>query len=290
MPERIYNTFDLPSYDIAQRLKECDTIMIPLGSCEKHGPHIPTGVDSNTTWKITTMAAKKADVMHTQIIPVGYSPHHMGPVGQGTGTLTLDGPTYRGLVYNLGRCLIYHGFNKLVYVSIHGSNTLVVEEVLRRLRYETGAFISWYKPACERTVGVLATILEGPPEETPGWHSGEQETSHALGYDESTCHMERAKRDTAHAPRWMGPAFSKIDGSRTVEFQGLDNIIVPMDHHEYCDTATIGNPLRASVEKGRRLYDYQSDHLAAFLEEVKKFNIKVPDEKRAYPGVASGLF
>ncbi len=69
--ERIYNTFDLTSFDIAQRLKECDLIMIPMGSTEKHGPHIPTGVDSNTTWGIVTRAAKKADVLHTQIIPVG---------------------------------------------------------------------------------------------------------------------------------------------------------------------------------------------------------------------------
>ena len=288
--ERIYNSFDLTSFDIAQRLKECDVVMIPMGSTEKHGPHIPTGVDTNTTWGIVTRAAKKADVLHTQIIPVGYSPHHMGIVGQGSGTLTVDGPTYRGIIYSLGRCMIYHGFNKIVFVSIHGSNTQVMEEILRRLRYETGAFIAWYKPACERVVGPIAHIVEGALEETPGWHSGEEETSHALAFNEAHCHMERAKKDTAHAPRWLGDAFSKLDGSRTVEFQGLDNIWIPMDHHEYCDTATIGNPLKASKEKGLKLYEYQSDHLAAFLNEIKKLKIIVPEEKRDFPSRASGLF
>lgn len=288
--ERIYNTFDLTSYDIAQRVKECDVIMIPMGSCEKHGPHIPTGVDTNTTWTIVTRAAAKADVMHTQIIPVGYSPHHMGPVGTGSGTLTFDGPTYRRIIYSLGRCMIYHGFNKIVFVSIHGSNTQVMEEVLRRLRYDTGAFIAWYKPACERMLTPISDILEGAREETPGWHSGEQETSHALAFNETTCHMERAKPDSAHAPAWMGPGFHKLDGTRTVEFQGLDNIWVPMEHHEYCDTATIGNPLRASKEKGEALYESQSDHLAAFLREVKKIDMVVPSDKRDFPSRASGLF
>ena len=81
-------------------------------------PHIPTGVDSNTTWGITTRSrARKADVMHTQIIPVGYSPHHMGVIGGGSGTLTFSRPTYRGIIYELGRSMIYHGFNKIVFVS-----------------------------------------------------------------------------------------------------------------------------------------------------------------------------
>jgi len=123
-------------------MKECDAIMIPMGSCEKHSPHIPPGVDSNTTWRITTRAARKVDVMHTQIIPVGYSPHHMEVIGGGGGTLTFSGPTYRGIIYELGRSMIYHGFNKIVFVSIHGSNIQVMEEVLKRLRYETGAFIA----------------------------------------------------------------------------------------------------------------------------------------------------
>lgn len=287
--KKLFNTFDLTSYDVVRRMKECDTIVIPMGSCEKHGPHIPIGVDSNTTWGIVTRAARKADVMHTQIIPVGYSPHHMGVLNGGSGTLTFSGPTYRGIIYELGKSMIYHGFNKIVYVSIHGSNTQVMEEVLRRLRYETGAFIAWYKPACERVVGPIADIVEGGLEETPGWHSGEEETSHALAFNEELCHMERAKKDTAHAPKWMGSKFKKLDGSRTVEFDGLDNIWIPMDHHEYCDTATIGNPLKASKEKGLKLYELQSDHLAAFLKEVKKLNIVVPDEKRDFPNRASGI-
>ena len=62
--------------------------------------------------------------------------------------------------------------------------------------------------------------------------------------------MDRAKADRAHAPKWMGPNFSKKDGTNTVMFQGSENIFVPMLHHEYSDTATIGNPLRSSVEQG----------------------------------------
>jgi creatinine amidohydrolase len=275
--------FELTVPDIQERVKKCDVIVIPMGSCEKHGPHCPVGVDSTTTYTIATGGANKANVLYTPLIPYGYSPHHMGKANEGSGTITLSGVTYRNLIYDIARSLIYHGFNKLVFVSIHGSNTLVIEEVLRRIRYETGAFVCWYKPCCERNLELFKNILEGDVAETPGWHSGEEETSHALAYNESLVIMERAHPDTAHAPRWMTDKFSKIDGSRTVEFEGMDNIIVPMEHHEYCDTATIGNPLKASKEKGEKLFQIQSGHLASFLEEVKRMKIVVPYEKREWP-------
>src|SRR5450756_2972946 len=91
------------------------------------------------------------------------------------------------------------------------------------------------------------------------------------GIYEGSVKMERAKPDRAHAPKWMGPAFSKRDGSNTVIFQGAENIFVPMLHHEYSDTATIGNPTRSSEAQGHAVFERISDHLAAFLEEVKKF-------------------
>jgi len=60
--------------------------------------------------------------------------------------------------------------------------------------------------------------------------------------------MERAKPDRAHAPSGWA-AFSKKDGTNTVIFQSSENIFVPMLHHEYSDTATIGNPQRSSEEQ-----------------------------------------
>ena len=101
---------------------------------------------------------------------------------------------------------------------------------------------------------------------------------------EGSVKMERAKADRAHAPKWMGPKFSKRDGTNTVIFEGSENIFIPMLHHEYSDTATIGNPLRSSVEQGEKVFERIGTHLANFLEEVKKFDFKVPDAKRDWPG------
>ncbi|MDR5694859.1 MAG: creatininase family protein [Armatimonadota bacterium] len=279
------NILDLSFVDIARKVKEegVDVILIPIGSCEKHGPHLPLGVDSYITIAVVERAARRSNVFYTPLMPFGYSPHHMGECDQGTGTVTLSARTFRAVLYDIARSLIFHGFNKLIYVSHHGSNTKPIDEVTRRIRYETGAFVAWYKTPTERELNVLADILEGPPEETPGWHSGELETSTTLALRPDTVVMERAKQDRAHAPRWLGPAFSKKDGTGTVIFQGSENIWIPMEHHEYSDIAIIGNPFRASAEKGHRIIERMAEHLSAFVEEVKRIEVKVNREKREFP-------
>lgn len=282
--KKSWNIYNLSHKDVAEILKKTDTILIPMGSVEKHGVHLPLGTDAIVTEQVVKMAAPLAEVPYAPMTPFGYSPHHMGRVGEGTGTITLSGETFRRLIYEIGKCLIYHGFNKLVYVSHHGSNIKPIDEVLRKLYYETGAFVCWYKTPTERTYSVLGDIVEGPPEETPGWHAGEIETSIIMAYAEDVFDKDVMEKGNTHPPAYMGPNFRKKDGAATVEFQGVETIWVPMEHHEYCDNAVIGNPFRATKEKGIKYYDIVRDHLVAFLNEVKKFDMKV--KNRDFPGRA----
>jgi len=269
------NILEMSYVDVAEKLKEADVILVPIGSCEKHGAHVPLGTDSFTTISVVERAAERADILHTPLIPVGYSPHHMGKVNEGVGTLTFTAETFRRIVYEIAKSLIFHGFNKIIYVSHHGSNTKPIEEILRRIRYETGAFVAWYKTPTERECAVVKDILEGPPEETPGWHAGEMETAQVMAYDERLVNMDRAVQDRAHAPKWLGPNFRKKDGTITVEYQKSENIIIPMEHHEYSDSATIGNPFRGTKEKGEKLFEKEAEHLADFANEIKKVEINI---------------
>lgn len=280
--KKTWNILEMSYDEVAECMKKNDTIIISMGSTEKHGAHCPLGTDYYTALGVIEVAAEIAETCYTPMMPVGYSPHHMGRVGEGSGTLTFSGETYRRVVYDLAMSMIYHGFNKLVFVTHHGSNSKVIDDVLRRIRYETNCFVCWYKTPTERTYSLIGDIVEGPPEETPGWHAGEIETSTAWAYDEGVIDMDKAKQDKTHAPRWMGDKFSKKDGSGFVTFMGAENIWVPMEHHEYSDTATIGNPFRASIEKGKKYFEIAGEALAAFLEEVKKFDIKVADEDRHF--------
>jgi creatinine amidohydrolase len=283
---RKHNILALSFAEVAERLaeKDQDVALVALGSTEKHGAHIPLGTDSYVTMEVIKRAAAAVDVLYTPLMPFGYSPHHMGRHLEGAGTITLQAETCRRVMHDIGRSLIYHGFKRIIFVSHHGSNVKPIDEVMRQIRYETGAFISYYKTPTERDASVIQDLFENPPEETPGWHSSELETSALMAAGDELVNMKRAVEDRAHAPAYMTDKFSKIDGTATVKFLGSENIWVPMDHHEYCDTAVIGNPFRATKEKGLAMLDRMSEHLAAYVEEVRKFDVNV--EYSDYPGRA----
>ena len=170
---------------------------------EQHGAHLPLGTDTITALKVSRRAAAKADVPYTPPFWAGYSPQHLRETESAVGTVTLRASTLNAVLYDIARSLIHHGWNKLVFVNGHGSNTKVIDPLLRRIKYETGAFVALYKPYAERYMGLLGDLLENPPDETPGWHASELEASQVLAHNPSLVHMDRAAEDRARVPAWL---------------------------------------------------------------------------------------
>jgi creatinine amidohydrolase len=266
---------DLSYVDVQEYLKHSDTILIPKASLEQHGPHLPLYCDTITATEVATRAGEAAGIMYTPTLWLGYSPQHMRAPGFGAGTMTLRADTYLNVLYDMGRSLIHHGFNRLIFVNGHGSNVKVVDPVLRRLRYETGALIGYYKPYAERYIGMLKDVLEGPVEETPGWHAGELETSQVLAHNSKLVRMDRAKTDKAHSPTWLGKAWEKKDGMPDAEFQGYQYFNFPFDHEEFTDSGVMGVPERGTAEKGEIAFQRFSQHLIDAVEELEKVELTI---------------
>jgi creatinine amidohydrolase len=266
---------DLSYVDIQEYLKEKDTIIIPMASLEQHGPHLPLYTDTITAVEMSRRVSEMIAVLHTPPVWMGYSPQHMHGPGLGRGTITVRSSTLLNLLHDVGRSLIHHGFNRLIFMNGHGSNVKVVDPVLRQLRYETGALIGFVKPYMERYYGLIGDIMENPPEETPGWHSSELETSQDLAWNESLVRMERAEHTRAHIPEFLPDSFAKKDGMPDVEFEGYTYFNFPMDHHEFIESGTIGNPLRATKEKGEESFRRLSDHVSRGILELMKVPVEV---------------
>jgi creatinine amidohydrolase len=214
-------------------------------------------------------------VLHTPPIWTGYSPQHMFEPGMGRGTITIRSSVLLDLVNDVARSLIHHGFNRIIFINGHGSNVKVIDPVLRKLRYETGALISFVKPYMENYVGILEGLMENPWEETPGWHSSELETSQDLAWNEKYVRMERANFTKAHIPEFLPKSFEKKDGMPDVEFEGYKYFTFPMDHHEFIETGVIGNPLRATKEKGEEAFRRLSEHVARGILELQDVPVNV---------------
>lgn len=272
---RSWNHAHLTYVDIEEYLKAKDTILVPMASTEQHGPHLPLYTDTITAVEIAERVSEAIGVLHTPPLWAGYSPQHMYGPGQGRGTITLRSSTLLNLMHDVARSLIHHGFNRIIFVNGHGSNVKVVDPVLRKLRYETGALISFVKPYMERYTGILEGLMENPPEETPGWHSSELETSQDLAWNPDLVRMERAVDTRAHTPEFLPAAFRKEDGMPDTDFEGYQYFTFPMDHHEFVENGIIGNPMRATAEKGEEAFRRLSEHLARGILELQDAPVHV---------------
>ena len=280
---RSYNLADLCYPDIQEYLETKDLILIPMASTEQHGPHLPLKTDTVTAEEVARRVAQQIQVLYTPCIWMGYSPQHLHEPGKGRGTITLRAETLLNLMHDVARSLIHHGFNRLIFVNGHGSNVKVVDPVLRRLRYETGALIGFVKPYMENYVGLMQGLMENPLEETPGWHASELETSQMLAHDvvEGTDYvrMDRAEKTLAHIPAFLPRSFAKKDGMPDVEFEGYKYFHFPMDHHEFIESGTIGNPMRATAAKGEEALRRYADHVAKGVLELMKVPVEVHDRE-----------
>src|SRR3954452_3523863 len=133
---------DLAPPDIAWFQERSDIILVPIGSREQHGAHLPIGTDTITALEVSRRAAAKAAVPYTAPFWAGYSPQHMRETEASVGTITLRAETLNAVLYDLLRPLIHHGWNKLIPVNGHGSNVKGPDPLLRRIKYETGALIA----------------------------------------------------------------------------------------------------------------------------------------------------
>lgn len=272
---RSWNLAHLSYIDIREYLAVKDTVLVPVASTEQHGPHLPLATDTITAVEISARVSEAIGVLHTPPLWAGYSPQHMYGAGEGRGTITLRSTTLLALMNDVGRSLIHHGFNRIIFVNGHGSNVKIVDPVLRKLRYETGALISFVKPYMERYEGILEGLMENPPEETPGWHSSELETSQDLAWNADLVRMERAVDTRAHIPASLPSTFSKNDGMPDAEFEGYQYFQFPMDHHELVENGVIGNPMRATAEKGEEAFRRLSGHVARGVLELQKVPVTV---------------
>jgi len=266
---------NLSFVDVQEYLKEKDTILVPMASFEQHGPHLPIYTDTITCIEMARRVAEMIAVLHTPPIWMGYSPQHMFDPGMGRGTITVRSSVLLNLVNDIARSLIHHGFNRIIFINGHGSNVKVIDPVLRKLRYDTGALISFVKPYMENYVGILEGLMENPWEETPGWHSSELETSQDLAWNEEYVRMDRANFTKAHIPDFLPKSFEKKDGMPDVEFEGYKYFTFPMDHHEFIETGVIGNPLRATKEKGEESFRRLSEHVARGVLELQEVPVTV---------------
>ena len=275
---RKYRIFDMSWVEMKEWLEKTDTVIVPVGSVEQHGPALPIGVDSYAADYVCMEAAVKADVPVAPLEPYGYSCFHMRP--NEPGTITLRDETLFNLLYDIGRSLIYHGFKKIIFSTGHTSNSATIDRVIRALHYETGALCFGYAADTEVFSSMCEDLIDGK-EQLPGWHAGEVEASLAMLVCPECVHEDRFVKEMPHNPDWLPEGAVKDSGSGFYfDYKGFQ-IRCPFDQNEYADVGIMGNPLLASAEKAEKIYERMTNLFAEFIRKIKPVEVTIT--KRDFP-------
>jgi len=96
-----------------------------------------------------------------------------------------------------------------------------------------------------------------------------------LANDASLVRMDRAEKTLTHIPKWLPNKFGKKDGAPDIQFEGFSYFSFPMDHHEFTETGVIGNPERATKEKGEEAFRRYAEHVARAVNELLAVKVDI---------------
>lgn len=109
--------------DVAEYLRDRDTVLVPCGSLEQHWRAAPLACDTIIPVKLCVAAGERTGVAVAPAISYGMSENHMGFPG----TVSLRPETLASLVFDVIDSLYCHGFRKILFISGHGGNRGPVE-------------------------------------------------------------------------------------------------------------------------------------------------------------------
>lgn len=269
-----YFLLDMTSAAMKRWLEKTDMILLPAGSCEQHGSHLPLGTDAYQALLLACSIAEKADLPIAPVIWAGLAPYHMAMPG----TITLRYETYTNLAYDVCRSLIHHGFNKIIVCLNHRGNAAPMSHVARKVRYDTGALVVLF-----RGEGIGQKAAQGlfhiPDDEKAQKvrHGGETETSRILYWNSALVDFDLAKAHKMDTPQEF-PEKLKALSHEYVGF-GEASFELPMDFNEVSSIGTLGDPLQATAEKGRVLAETVADYYVQAIQEVRKIPVQIKNRE-----------
>jgi creatinine amidohydrolase len=227
MGDRPVTRLDRTTWPDATRLAHTGGILlIPVGSTEQHGPHLPVTTDTDIARAVADGAAARLDrVAVAPAVTYGSSGEHQAFAG----TLSIGQDAIELVVVELGRSAAIH-FSPTVFVSTHGGNSSPLRRAMARLGSEGHRVEAW----------------------TPRWagdlHAGRTETSLMLAIAPHRVDLSRAEAGDPRSAAALLPLLRR-DGVRAVSPNGV-----------------LGDPGGATADEGRVLLADAVDDLVRTLE------------------------
>ena len=260
-PRRPYLLAELTWPEARDVLRSVDVALLPVGAIEQHGPHLPLDVDAYDASRLCLEVAQACSAPRPLVLPglpYGVSYHHE----DFPGTIGLSPDTLSALVYEIGMAVARQGIAKLVIINGHGGNDPALHFAAQKINRDARIF------TCVESGETSDPDIEALAETRNDVHAGEIETSTALATRPELVHMERAQAQV--------PTFS----SRYLEFSSQRSVNWYVRTARLSRSGVMGDPTRASAEKGRRMWAVMVRNLVQLVEHIKELSLDSVYQRR----------
>lgn len=225
--------------------------IIPVGSLEQHGPHLPIMTDWAIAAELGKRVAEEMRAFLLPALPISTCREHMGKKG----SVWMEPPTFYQMMYDIIMSLKTQGFKRVGILAAHGG-IFVATALVRDLNAK-------FQPELQVAMVSVDTLISAISDEnileTTDLHAGERETSHMLAIAPETVHMDRAVDCVPDVPR---------------SFLSYGSIFRASPYGVW------GEPTKASAEKGKKLLEAEAR--IAIDEFNKAFEYMSNKEKFGY--------
>ena len=238
---------ELTDPEIAAALARSPRVILPLGSIEQHGPHLPTGTDFFAATAIALRVAEHLDALVLPLCPLGVTPMHMPYPG----TVSLRPATLQDVLLDIGSSLARHGCREFVMLNWHEGNIPALALAAEQLHREIGLAVVVVQ-ACyvaEERFGPVAGGLT---------HGGKIEAWSVLCCRPDLVHLDRA---AGSGDRQRGQLADRLRRDRS--FQP-----VLTDVRSMSQTGWYGDPAGATEEDAGRFVTELGAEIAERLDGV----------------------
>jgi creatinine amidohydrolase len=263
-----HNYEDLTWPEINEAVQAGLIPVLPVGTMEQHGPHLPVKMDRWTATEVANEAARRHPDRLLVMPPVayGYTTHVM----DFPGSVTIHHETFIRYIVDILKSVAYHGFSRIIVINGHGSNMPPLDLACRRANMETKAQIaltSWWN----LTAADPEFKKKWRESEFPGGcaHACEAETSFALHLDAELVQMDKAVDEIAEPTK-------RKSIYQWVDLWGAGPVSVTGHTSPRTQSGISGRPMLANPEKGRLLFEEAVNQLIGFADEW----VNVPPAER----------
>lgn len=229
-------------------LERAHLAILPVGSIEQHGPHLPLDTDAGVAIEIADRIAEPLGASAVVCPPMmyGLSEHHL-PF---SGTLTLRPSTFIAQVVDVVESLSTYGVRRVLAVNGHAGNVDALRLAGRQLRRDHGvlmAHVIWLALARDQ--------LADHPTSTRFGHACEAETSVAMALRPETVRTQLLDQ-AADLPTFQPlsePPWPFVDE--------------PVPTREWTANGALGDPRAATVEFGAAIVNTAVERAVQFAKE-----------------------